>query len=65
MCVFQKRETGRKIGTGVRRDGLWYVDREAVAAVNGGHEEVMLQHHRLGHLSFDSLNKLEPELMNK
>jgi GAG-pre-integrase domain len=25
----------------------------------------MLQHRRLGHLSFDSLNKLEPELMNK
>jgi GAG-pre-integrase domain len=67
VCIFQERETGRKIGTGVRRDDLWYVDREAVflAAVNEGHEEVMLQHRRLGHLSFDSLNKLEPELMNK
>jgi GAG-pre-integrase domain len=25
----------------------------------------MLQHRRLKHLSFDSLSKLEPELMNK
>jgi GAG-pre-integrase domain len=68
VCIFQERETGRKIGTGVRRDALWYVDRETTllaAAVSEGHEEVMLQHHRLGHLSFDSLNKLEPKLMNK
>jgi GAG-pre-integrase domain len=44
------------------------VDRDVVllaAAMNEGHEEVMLQHRRLGHLSFDSLNKLVPELMNK
>jgi hypothetical protein len=42
VCIFQERKTGRKIGTGVRRDGLWYVDREAVllaAAMNEGHEE--------------------------
>jgi hypothetical protein len=68
VCIFQERKTERKIGTEVRRDDLWYVDRETVllaAAVNEGHEEVMLQHRRLGHLSFDSLNKLELELMNK
>jgi GAG-pre-integrase domain len=68
VCIFYERKTGRKIGTGVRRDGLWYVDREIVLFaidVNEGHEEVMLQHHRLRHLSFDSLNKFEPELMNK
>jgi hypothetical protein len=41
---------GRKIGTGVRCDGLWYVDRGTTlldAAVSEGHEEVMLQHRRL------------------
>jgi GAG-pre-integrase domain len=35
------------------------------ATMNGGQEEVMLQHRRLEYLSFDSLSKLEPKLMNK
>jgi GAG-pre-integrase domain len=68
VCIFQEKETGRKIGTGVRCDDLWYMDREIVllaVVVNKGHEEVMLQHLRLEYLSFDSLNKLESELMNK
>ena len=30
MCVFQEKETGRRLGIGIRRDGLWYLD-EAVA----------------------------------
>src|SRR5437588_12277626 len=57
----------KRLGTGIRRDGLWYLDRNAVMlAVSGGlEEEAMLQHRRLGHLSFDSLKKLEPELLNK
>jgi GAG-pre-integrase domain len=44
------------------------VDRDVVllaATVNGGQEEVILQHRRLMHLSFNSLNKVKPELMNK
>jgi GAG-pre-integrase domain len=36
-----------------------------VATMNRGQKEVILQHHRLRHLSFDSLSKLEHELMNK
>jgi hypothetical protein len=27
MCVIQERLTGKKIGTGIRRRGLWYVNR--------------------------------------
>jgi RIO-like serine/threonine protein kinase len=44
------------------------VGREAVmfvAAVNEGHEEVMLQHRRSRHLSFYNLKKHRPKLMNK
>src|SRR3954468_15822415 len=29
MCVFQEKGTGRRLGTGIRRDGLWYLDRTA------------------------------------
>jgi GAG-pre-integrase domain len=68
MCVFQEKETERKIGTEVKHDCLWYMNREAimlVATMNRGQKEVILQHHRLRHLSFDSLSKLEHELMNK
>jgi GAG-pre-integrase domain len=68
VCIFQERETRRKIGTGVRRDGLWNVDRETImlaVVVSVGHEEVMLEHHKLEHLSFNNLNNFEPELMNK
>jgi hypothetical protein len=58
----------RKTRTGVRRDGLWYVDKKIImlaTAMNRGQKEVILQHHRLRRLPFDSLNKFEPELMNK
>ena len=24
-CVFQEKRTGNRIGTGVRRNGLWYI----------------------------------------
>nr|AAO20078.1 putative polyprotein [Oryza sativa Japonica Group] len=27
-CLIQERETGKKLGIGVRRDGLWYLDRK-------------------------------------
>lgn len=69
-CLFQEKETGRTLGTGIRRDdGLWYLDKAAVmlaAAVSEGPEaEVMLHHCRLGHMSFDSLTRMEPELMSK
>jgi hypothetical protein len=45
MGVFQERETEKKIGTEVKRDGLWYVNRDDVllaAAMNGGQKEVIL-----------------------
>ena len=28
ICIIQERRTGRKLGTGTRRNGLWYMDHE-------------------------------------
>ena len=28
MCLIQERRTGRKLGEGIRRRGLWNLDRE-------------------------------------
>ncbi|XP_052140004.1 uncharacterized protein LOC127759822 [Oryza glaberrima] len=61
-----ERGTGRRIGTGVRRNGLWYINNEEVglAAVAGNAEEIILLHCRLGHPSFDNVSKLYPILFN-
>ena len=51
------------IGTGVRRNGLWFINQEqsALAADTGAQEwEIYLLHGRLGHVPFGSLNKLYP-----
>nr|AAP21414.1 putative polyprotein [Oryza sativa Japonica Group]ABF99446.1 retrotransposon protein, putative, unclassified [Oryza sativa Japonica Group] len=47
-CLFQEKGTGRRIGTGVRRDGLWYINHEelGLAAVVGDVEkEISLLHY--------------------
>ena len=73
-CIIQERKTGKKLGTGVRHNGLWYLDRrrtdEAVClalSVVAGEEEakVMLLHCRLGHISFDVMSKMFPYEMSK
>jgi transposase InsO family protein len=60
-CVFQERGTGRRIGTGDRRDGLWFINHEESAFIADAREdvkEILLLHCRLGHVSFESLNRL-------
>ena len=73
-CIIQERRTGKEIGIGVRHVGLWYLDRKEdgkildaalVAGMNEDEARVMLQHCRLGHLSFDTMAKVFPEMMIK
>lgn len=73
-CLIQERKTGRRLGTGVRRNGLWYLDRShtdeaiclALSAVASEEvAKVMLLHCRLGHISFDIMSKMFPSEMCK
>jgi hypothetical protein len=62
-CVFQEKGTGRKIGTRVRHNGLWFIGHEELAlkaTVEGDDKEILLHHRRLGHISFDNLSRLYP-----
>ena len=64
-CVFQERGTGRRIGTGVRRNGLWFISHEESTlriVVEGDVKEILLFHCRLGHVSFESLSRLYPAI---
>ena len=70
FCVFQEKRTGKRIGTGVRRNGLWYISKEDVSlALEGGpkgvEEDILLHHRRLGHPSFQNMSKMYGELFNK
>jgi hypothetical protein len=58
-CIIQERNTGKRLGTGVHHNGLWYLDRRrtdeavclALSAVASEEEaKVMLLHCRLGHI---------------
>ena len=56
---------GRVIGTGVRLNGLWFINQAEsvlVAVVGAQEKEVFLLHCRLGHVPFESLNKLYPDV---
>uniref|UniRef100_A0A453L8J7 GAG-pre-integrase domain-containing protein n=1 Tax=Aegilops tauschii subsp. strangulata TaxID=200361 RepID=A0A453L8J7_AEGTS len=69
-CFVQELGTGRRLGTGSMHDGLHYLDDNtspAVAAALSSSplEEFMLQHRRLGHISFVILGELYPNLFNK
>jgi hypothetical protein len=51
-CMFQELGTGRKVGTGVLRDGLYYLDNDAYHIVAAALplsplEELLFQHCRL------------------
>ena len=64
-CTFQERGTGRRIGTGVKRNGLWFINYEEsalTAAPEGDFKEILLLHYRLGHVSFESLSRLNPAM---
>jgi hypothetical protein len=63
LCTFQEKSTRRVIGTGVRHNGLWFINNEelALTTASGGHErEIFLLHRRLGHVPFESLSRLYP-----
>jgi len=63
LCIFQEKRTGRVIGTGVRHNGLWIINQEESAlavAVGAQERDIYLLHCRLGHMPFESLNKLYP-----
>src|SRR4051812_45067723 len=68
VCLFQEKGTWRILGTGKRRNGLWYLNKNvtvlAAAMTRRHEEEALLQHCRLGHMSFESMNKMYPELLN-
>ena len=65
MCLIQERRAGRKLGEGIRRRGLWNLDREksemlgysaVLAAVQGEKEiKAMIHHCHMGHISFDKM----------
>ena len=73
MCLIEDIPTGRRIGAGIRRRGLWYMDREGLgqmgspvfAAIVEERESVAMKHHcRMGHVSFDKMYKLFPGVMH-
>ena len=70
----QERLSGRKIGTGTRRRGLWYMDRDEpgklggsalVAALVGKEKFAMVHHCRMGHVAFDKMSKAFPDVMSE
>ena len=53
------------IGTRARRNGLWFINQAESAlavAVGAKEREIFLLHCRLGHVPFESLNKLYPDV---
>nr|CAE05707.2 OSJNBb0065J09.3 [Oryza sativa Japonica Group] len=73
-CLIEERRTGRKLGIGIRQNGLWYLDRSgtnkalcSALAVGTSEEEarLILQHCRLGHMCFETMRKIYPDEMSK
>ena len=65
FCVLQELKSGRIIGTGTERDGLYYLDNTPSPAAlttrsATSTDELFLLHCRLGHLSFQSLGRMFP-----
>src|SRR3954470_3248949 len=69
MVMFQEKGTRRILGTGQRRNDLWYLDRMAAslaaAMERRPEDDILLQHRRLGHMPFDNMKRVEPSLFNK
>lgn len=56
------------IGTGVRRDGLWFVNHEELAlttTAEGDVKKILLLHCRLGHVPFESFSRLHLDAFKK
>jgi transposase InsO family protein len=73
-CLIEERRTGRKLGTGVRHNGLWYLDRRGtdkalcsalLASTSEEEAKLILKHCQLGHMSFDTMSKVFPDEMSK
>ena len=72
-CSIEDRKTGKMLRSGIRRNGLWFLDRRtdkssctALAVATSEMEaKVILQHCRLGHMSFDTMCKVFPDIMSK
>ena len=73
VLLIQERLTGRSLGTGTRRRGLWYMDRSMpgqeglhmLAAIAEDKEIRALIHHcRMGHVSFDKMYQVFPDVMS-
>nr|XP_051201986.1 uncharacterized protein LOC127315547 [Lolium perenne] len=69
----KERESSKKIGTATRHRGLWHIDRDkmghdassVLAAIVGGKESMALVHHcRMGHMAFDKMFRVFPDVMN-
>lgn len=62
LCIFQEKGTERRIETRIRR---WFINQDEsalTAAVEGDVREVLLLHCRLGHIPFESLSRLYPDV---
>lgn len=68
LVHIQDLKTGRLLGTGTERDGLYYLDNGAgalaLAAYSSSKDELLLYHRRLGHLSFEVMSRLFPSLLS-
>uniref|UniRef100_A0A453JWF1 GAG-pre-integrase domain-containing protein n=1 Tax=Aegilops tauschii subsp. strangulata TaxID=200361 RepID=A0A453JWF1_AEGTS len=73
MCLLTDRPIGRRMGTGIRCRGLWYMDREGLgqmgspvfaAIVEERESGAMKHHYRMGHVSFDKMFQLFPDVMH-
>lgn len=64
-----KLMSGRILGTGTERDGLYYLDNAPAPLAlstrcSPAKDELTLLHYRLGHVSFQSLSRLFPSKFN-
>ncbi|XP_073116145.1 uncharacterized protein [Elaeis guineensis] len=66
--VLHEPKTGRKFGTGIMRNGLYYLEggvsegysETSLTVSSSQKEDLLLQHRRLGHLSFTLLARIFP-----
>jgi hypothetical protein len=77
--IFQEKGTGRRLGTGTWRNGLWYLDKEGMNTAlpsvvdrveekgpsRSVEDELLLYHKRMGHSSFSLLDRLYPSMYEK